>query len=401
MLRIRRHFNLAAFESGLDRIAGGEHELRLSTKIAAEAVGGIAALYQLIITWSRRFPEQARLRLFVDASSDPDPNLRKFARTSFGLLALYMAKVVYAQDGATKVNRSRALQQADPLVLAMHLGSLTELRRFEKTTLPFICLDSARNYSRPERLYRPTRDRVRTRSEFASLLRESFDAILPESRKKFIDVRLIEDCASLVYEAFQNTHEHAQTDFKGNHLNRSARGLLITSRYVQIDALAKMAEGCSILENYFKGWTPDIEAARHAQFIEISIFDSGSGLAQTWLAKQGRMQTGILEQDLCIDSEYEAVLSCLRKGGTTTGKETRGYGLFRIVGAVKRTGGFIRVRTGRLSLVKAFSNPMQTVDEEDLIFDDAFDGGRPNKPHAWADGTTITAVLPVNRGPVE
>lgn len=398
MLQIGRHFNLATFESSLKRVAKGERELQLSTKIVAEATGGIVALCQLIITWSRRFPEDARLRLFVGDSSDREPQLRNFAQTSFGLLALYMASVVYARDGSTKINKFQALQKADPLVLAMHIGSLTDLRRIEKTTLPFICLDGARNYSRPERLYLPTRDRVRGRTEFASLLEESLDTILPESRKRFVNTRLIEDCASLVYEAFQNTHEHAQTDFKGNHLGRSARGVLITSRYVQISALSKMAESCITLENYFKEWAPDVESARHAQFIEISIFDSGSGLAQTWLAKQGHLQAGIVEDEISLETEYEAVLSCLRKGETTTGRETRGFGLFRIVGAIKRTGGFIRVRTGRLSLVKAFSRPFPTVEEDDLILEDAFEGGRPSRPGAWADGTTITAMLPLNRG---
>ena len=141
----------------------------------------------------------------------------------------------------------------------------------------------------------------------------------------------------------------------------------------------------------------NFDSAKHAQFLEISVFDSGSGLAQTWLARHGELANGIIEDQLPLDQEYRAVLKCLSKGGTTSGAETRGFGLFRITNAVKRCGGFIRIRTGRLSRVKAFNEIQEGFDDDDLIFDDAILGGGPKTAQSWSDGTTITIMVPLNR----
>jgi hypothetical protein len=71
------------------------------------------------------------------------------------------------------------------------------------------------------------------------------------------------------------------------------------------------------------------------------------------------------------------------------------------MGVVKRSGGFVRIRTGRLSLVKAFNGQdSNRITESDLVMDDMVNGGRPMETRAWADGTVITAMLPLNRAVV-
>lgn len=393
MLSVEKSFSLADFESYLDNLwTDPNQELRLPNALKADAIGGQASLIQLIVTWARQATEDTRLRIYAEGNDEGA--IANFSRTVIGLVALNFAREIRGYAGAT-IERSRAMETALPFVEAMHFGHLRELREFAKTTLPLICIDNAKRLARPNRLYIASSDLVRSRRDFADLLHAAGGVIIPRSRA-ITEPRLVSAAASLMYEAFLNTHEHAQADGTGNVYRRSVRGVLIGSRYIKRDQLMPSAAGHRPIEDYFRAWNPDHPEAQHAQFVELSIFDSGAGLAQTWLQKKKRVPSGILGGQISLDEEFEAVLACFRKGGTTKGGETSGNGLFRIMRVVSDNGGFIRVRSGRLSLVHVAGIPghQSSVDEG---LEDSIDGGRPNQPRAWADGTLITVMLPLNR----
>lgn len=394
MLRLRTHFTLDDFEDGANYIALGENNIMVPNKIKANAVGGLAALIQLIITWSRTNREKGKLKIY--ATDYSGESIERFARTPFGLISLIMAHEINFVNGDA-VNRTAALEKSREYVVAMHEGSLKYLRNISKTTIPIICIDSAREFRRPRRLYIPGSDKVRDLGDFQNLLHECADAILPLHRR--LDrTREIYPAASLLFEAFQNTDDHAQVDFRGDRFRRSVRGVLVGYQYVEISALKEMAGAHEPLQRYFQHWRPDRPNARHAQFLELSVFDSGSGLAQKWLGKRDEDFSGIREGGVPLSAEYRAVIECLRKGGTTKGGDTSGNGLFRIMQVVKRAGGFIRIRTGRTALIKAFGvDPHARPSEEDLMMEDAMIGGIPCVPRPWADGTVITVLLPLNR----
>jgi hypothetical protein len=393
LLSVEKSFSLGNFEAYLDDLwANPGQELRLPNSLKADAIGGQASLLQLIITWARRASEDTRLRIYADGNDEE--SIGHFSRTAVGLVALNFARSIRGYEGVA-IERSWAMETALPFVEAMHFGHLRDLRAFSKTTIPLICIDNAKRLARPNRLYSPNSDQVRSRRDFADLLHAAGNAIIPRSRP-ISDPRLIGAAASLMYEAFLNTHEHAQADGAGNVYRRSVRGVLIGSRYIKRDRLVPSASGHRPIEDYFQAWRPDHPAAEHAQFVELSIFDSGAGLAETWLRKKERVSTGILGSQISVDEEFEAVLACFRKGGTTKGGETSGNGLFRIMRVVSENGGFIRVRSGRLSLVRVAGVPGHP-SEIDEGLEDSIVGGRPNQPRAWADGTLITVMLPLNR----
>ena len=209
MLRINRDFSLDDLENGLDSLASGEKTLSLPHSIKSNAAGTGTALLQLIITWARMAGEQATLRLHSDVA---DQGQRKLAQTIFGLTALNLAKSVQARS-AQPLDRFSLLGFARDYVIAMAEKPIAVLREYDKASLPFLCVDNARNYRRPARLYVPGTDRVRGRSDFESLVR-SCASWLPGSRR-LRDDDVLEAAASLLYEAFHNTHDHAQTEFRG------------------------------------------------------------------------------------------------------------------------------------------------------------------------------------------
>jgi hypothetical protein len=396
MLRIAKSFSLDDFEGGLQAVAAGETVLQIPHQVRANAVGSLAALMQLVVTWSRQAGESSQLRLHALAVDDPA--LKSFAHTPFGVVAINMAKAIELANGLS-IGRRDALIQARDYVLTMHGGALGKLREFDKSALSIICIDNANEYRRPVRLYVPGTNQVRSRRDFEDLIHSCLETLRPNLALTELDSK-VEAIAALVHEAFQNTDDHAQTDFNEVRLRRSSRGILIGYSYVLIEQLPRMAGAHAPLKEYFAHWRAR-GSSKHAQFVEVSVFDSGPGLAQNWLAKTVGLSSGIVADNVSLEEEYKAVRDCLRKGGTTKAGGTSGNGLFRIMGVVKRSGGFVRIRTGRLSLVKAFNGQdSNRITESDLVMDDMVNGGRPMETRAWADGTVITAMLPLNRAVV-
>lgn len=391
MLRIERDFSLDQVERALQAVVQGETALQLPHSIKTNAAGTEVALLQLIISWARRAPEHSTLRLHSKA--DDVRGQESFARTPFGLTALTMARVVQSQSG-DELDRYGLLLMARDYVVAMAEKPLAVLREYDKSTFPFLCIDNAREYRRPKRFYIPGTDRVRERPDFASLIK-SCASLLPVHRK-LRHPEIFEAAASLLYEAFQNTHDHAQTDYRGNILRRSVRGLLLNFQYVRLDALAQAGGASAPLQSYYRNWRPDIASAQHAQFLEIAIFDSGPGLARRWLKAEPAL-AGRLPEGNAIEDEYRAVIQCLHKGATTKAGSTSGYGLFRIMHVVKRMGGLVRIRTGNLSLVKTFDGRDAPLTSEDLQLEDLERGGYDIARRAWAEGTSLSVLLPTNR----
>lgn len=377
-------------EEGLALLYAGEREVQLPHSIKSNAAGTETALVQLIITWARTGGEGARLRLY----STPDDNAgqQNFAHTVWGLTALNMAHNVAARSGE-ELDRFALLTLAREYVIAMAEKPISVLKQFDQKSLPFLCIDNARNYRRPSRLYVPGTDRVRGRSDFVSLVKSCASSLPGTRRIRHSD---LEASGSLLYEAFQNTHDHAQTSFSGELLRRSVRGLIISFRYVHLNILAKAGGGSVPLSHYFADWRPAIAHAKHAQFLELGIFDSGPGLARRWLSNDHDLAQSIPAGNN-LGEEYEAIAACLRKGATTKPGHTSGNGLFRIMQVVKRLGGFIRVRTGNLSLVKPFGDSGTPLEAGDLQLLDTETGTSVVKKRAWVEGTSISVLLPTNR----
>ena len=64
---------------------------------------------------------------------------------------------------------------------------------------------------------------------------------------------------------------------------------------------------------------------------------------------------------------------------------------------VKRTGGFILIRTGNLALIKAFDNSGSAITPDDLRLLDMQSGTQDVVRRPWSEGTTISVLLPTNR----
>jgi hypothetical protein len=359
--------------------------------LKTNAAGAELALIQLIITWARTAGGDSRLRLH-SASTD-EAMQRAFAHTLFGLVALNLGQSAADRSGG-KLDRFALLTLARDFVVTMAERPVEALREFDKSAMPFVCIDNARNYRRPARLYVPGTDRVRDRADFASLVK-SCAQLLPLNRRVELG-SILDAAASLLFEAFHNTHDHAQTDHRGDVLRRSVRGFVVGFQYVRLDAITVAGGQSPPLQAYYGAWRPRVPSAQYAQFLELGVFDSGPGLARRWLSAD-RALAERLPQGHDLVAEYHAVISCLAKGATTKRDHTSGNGLFRIMQVVKRTGGFVRVRTGNMSLIRCFDDSATPLEPDDLRLVDLTEKNGDPSRRAWAEGTTLSVLLPINR----
>ena len=121
--------------------------------------------------------------------------------------------------------------------------------------------------------------------------------------------------------------------------------------------------------------------ARTLRCLQLSFFDSGPGLA----ARAAKLPT--LELDLDVERDW--LLKCLRKNTTSKKQAGAGHGLPAVLMELSRSGGLIRIRSGRHALFNVFDG--ETASD---LFDFA-DWRHENL--APAAGAVVSLIIPLRR----
>ncbi len=220
---------------------------------------------------------------------------------------------------------------------------------------------------------------------------------VPKSTKKPID-ETIENIASIVFELMENTHNWGRNDFTlKNWIEPNVRGLYI--RFHKLgdgDAnISYYTDNHPGLERYFKKY--DFKKVNKIiYFLEISVFDSGSGYASIF----GKEPIGKVIQK-SIKEEVELIKKCLTKRNTSIQSSLgiRGLGLYKLLKAVNNKG-FLRIRSGRAALYRDLANTPYNEDEEVnekiVLYD--WKGNTPSSYNkmSWAAGSLITVLYPID-----
>lgn len=218
------------------------------------------------------------------------------------------------------------------------------------------CLDAYPRWF-PSRLYIPGEPpELMEPNGFKTLFEAMVESVSSEHRLKTTKMLMSENVGSILYELFKNTHDHARFGLQNERLGDSLRGIYM--RFYPVQSLAWLENQTNeqqmsrnILETelsastraYFRG---DVRGNKSnlSGFLELSVFDSGPGLAAKWMNSHSE-----------CESPYEAVLACFKKGATTTSDPTKGYGLYKVLTLLNQLKGVIRVRTNEIHLFRGFS----------------------------------------------
>lgn len=337
-------------------------ELRMPILLREGGVlGGAVHTVQVVASWAQNNDSELTLRL-PHAFADHESTRERFASTLPGMAALYFADSINCNG--ISFNRYKALEVVAPRVSAMQTESFRDTLRGQSAAL--CCFAGARNeFLRPLYTY-PEPGRVREASDFRVLLQRILREVGGRTSERLKKDQL-DYLSGLVYQLFLNADEHGSFNATGGRYEHAIRGVAIRMTTIRdIVSLVTYAGDDAPLNVYLNrlALLPKTEThprykenhnlAEPIHLVEISVFDTGPGLALRWLAdKYGRKSY----EEITPEEEMEAVLTCFEKHSTTKASQFFGQGLSQSLTAMKCLNAFMTLRTGRLSLYQDFSKP--------------------------------------------
>jgi hypothetical protein len=288
----------------------------------------------------------------VDAVDEPA--LRKWgAHLSSAVAALQPLPAV----ADSKSRRERRKYQE---VLLLEQSRWPDLASVRNTAF-LLCADhKPPEYGLPRQLYsRQSPGSLISRESFGPLLDRLISAVSPAEAPTWEDSGpvLRESLTTIIFETFKNTHDHARSEASGSEVQTSIRG--IYSRFYTIHDIGSGPISQRLLtanpaERYLASFIQrDPKPGLRVQprpavggFLEISVIDSGPGMAARWL--------GTHDHQIDRKRQLEAVLSCFQKGKTTTNSDGRGFGLWKVLMSLEQLRGFISVRTNAIHAYRQF-----------------------------------------------
>ncbi len=273
-----------------------------------------------------------------------------------------------------------------------------------------ICLDNVPpELGLPEQLYTSHSEaNLVDYSGFNALLRLLIKTVSPTTAPAWMKSgkSLEEMLTTILAETFKNTHDHARHELSGAALPVSVRAIF--ARHYDVRTIQATFEGAkkpSPALRFAHHFLPDPKQKRqggHASppprvggVIELSVLDSGPGMAAKWLKRS---------EGVPVQEQLEATLACFAKGRTTTAMPGRGFGLAKVLQALRDLHGFISVRTNELHVFRQFAlygdrahvelADGQRIPEEKL-FDWQFDLKPSATQRSAVRGTVVSFLLPM------
>lgn len=274
-----------------------------------------------------------------------------------------------------------------------------------------VCADhQPAEFGLPKHLY-PSQDpeALLSQSDFGALIEKIINVVSPVSNPTWMSSKtgLREALTTILAETFKNTHDHARRDVDQSDITPSARGIFAQYTSIQqIEAHATTAKSETLTpaQRYARYFIPRkapkgvrfLEAPKVEGVLELSVFDSGPGMAAQWLRRS--------VIDVPINEQFEAVMACFGKGQTSTTTQGRGYGLAKVLMRLRDLHGFVSVRTNHLHIYRQFEYMSS------LAYKELSDGTKVPKevlfdwknPHSKSvsqltpvKGTVVTFLLPM------
>lgn len=196
----------------------------------------------------------------------------------------------------------------------------------------------------------------------------------------------------IIFELIENTHYWSQTDYLGITYPTGFRGLLFSSHQGNKETLLSNCKDDKPLFDYISNLINNNET--NNVIVEISIFDSGAGLASKWSRQP-------IKDFKSKDEIYESIIDCLIKNNTSDKSSSyeRGFGLHNMMKLLGNRKGYLKLRTNGLKLLRDFDkNPFNGYIEntrENYKLDDWYQIQNKTIPTYKTEGTMFSIFLPI------
>lgn len=346
-MKVAGKATIATIEQLLKSLDGSspDEPLKVPLRLRHLAGGGEASLVQFILTWAQA--TTGHLLETYMASADAE-QVDDFVRRLPGLVASLCAKEIIGTS--SEINLTAVVKQA-AITRLEALQSRQVATAFRGSSAEIICADDI-SRGHPYLLYHENErgtGALRPRTEFHKLADWLLNKLTPIDFKRHLDSGASNAIGSMLYETFKNTEEHAIRKTNGDYIAPSVRAVKTNRFSISPMNLEAIVADFQPLADYCKSLSAP-KFGTNTNFIELSVLDSGPGFAPTW--------TGKSLIDLTDAEEEAAVRQCFGKGSSKNGNNV-GEGLPLVLMLLHRQRGFLRLRTGRMSLYADFSKPNQ------------------------------------------
>ncbi|MCA9801199.1 MAG: hypothetical protein KC777_04400 [Cyanobacteria bacterium HKST-UBA02] len=375
---------LESLYQNIDSALGSELSPSISYSYAG-AFGLEAALIQFIASWQRIHP-QGEVVLDCDLVDFSD-FLRKAYTHPSNITACYFGEK-FTDCAHAQISKSAVLKLATPILEAMFRDDYRTITGSSEFAL--LCFRNHPNEFLPCLYEQPAQGRVRSRDQIRDLIEKILATQTDTSKQRLSFESLASSLGPLLHELIKNTDDHSLTDEDGNFYPKGVRGIIVkTASLDRGDLLSGYSGSNRRLTTYLNGRLSAVgRDTPRLTFLEVSVIDTGPGLARRWLSKDlGRPVRDLAP--ISIDVERKAVIDCFRKYMTTKPSDSSGMGLTAVLNHLQRLKGFLRLRTGRLSLFQALDKKQSEIEFSPHDWDKKL----PMLPEAA--GTTFTICVPV------
>lgn len=196
----------------------------------------------------------------------------------------------------------------------------------------------------------------------------------------------------IIFELIENTHYWSQSDINNRTFATGFRGLLLSSHQGNKETLLSNCKDDKPMFDYISNLITNNES--NNVIVEISVFDSGSGLASKWSKKE-------VKDFNSREEVYESIIDCLIKNNTSdkTSSYERGFGLHNIMTLLGDRKGYIKLRTNGLKLFRDFDkkpfNGYRENNRENYKLDDWHSIQKKTIPSYKTEGTMFSIFLPI------
>lgn len=375
-MRIPRSLFLSDIEAVFAELEGaGSYRPSIPVEHKYIATGGECSLVQAYVTWAQQ--ETTPSIEFAVRGSPPASELVSRLPTIAAVLLSDNYRVPKGEP------TSEAIKEAAELRLE-RLQDYEPQRGSRGPQVEIICADH-RGRAYPVTFYDRPADgepRIKAATALRNLARLILAETMPNETERGLTDDLVQPISEAVHELIRNTDEHARTDLAGNRLGRSLRLLQARRHLIGSEVLNRVAADTPAIHAYCQRLRPP-GRGKQLQLIEISVLDSGPGLASRYANRAFERRD--------YDEELDCVRECFEKSTSSKPRSGAGLGLPNVIALLRRSNGFLRLRTGRQSLFA------------DLGLEQGQDYGvapnlqqlGTNRLTARASGTLFTLLFPV------
>lgn len=331
-----------------------------------------ASRLQMIVTLARQNLQSDYLE--IHQNSNIETANEGLCSYSPGIAGVRLARGIRVGD--IEVDRREVLKAAVEKMQATDTENYS--KAIQGRGLDLICVSGSKvQYLRP--LF-SAKGIVKEKSDMRDTMSKLVEFVGKKSSDK-IPSTLIDSLGLFSSELIQNTQEHAVTNHTGKPYLAHVEGMMLGWTRFSEDLFAEDFSGNSNLQSYWDTESSKTDAGvTSLRAFEVSYFDSGPGLVSRFKS--------LPVTDMSLEEERKYLLECLKHKATSKPEVAAGEGLPLVLSELRKIGGLIRIRSGRLAMFNAFKKG--DLERNLFDFEDWSDASL-----AAVEGAVISIIVPL------